>query len=275
MSPDYLDRFGGVARLLGRGALSRLRDAHVAVVGLGGVGSWVVEALARSGIGALTLVDLDDVCVTNTNRQLPALAHTVGRPKVEVLAERVRAINPECAVTPVADFFSDRTAGALLEPAFSAVVDAIDDLGNKALLIARARALGRPVVTIGGGGGRRDAAQVLTGDLGDAFSDELLRQLRRKLRREHGYTPGTQKGRMHFGVRCVWSTEVRVYPRADGTCSPVPESTEAGRMDCETGLGSAVWVTGVLGLRAAQEAVELVLQRGGDGPATDVSSASR
>lgn len=274
MSPEYLDRFGGVARLLGRPALDRLRAAHVAVVGLGGVGSWVVEALARSGLGALTLIDLDDVCITNTNRQLPALVQTVGRPKVEVLAERVRAINPECVVNPVAEFFGERTASTQLGPAYAAVVDAIDDLGNKALLVARARELGRPVVTIGGGGGRRDAAHIRTGDLGDAFSDELLRQLRRKLRREHGFAAGTQKGRMHFGVRCVWSTEVRVYPRADGTCSPRPETADAGRMDCESGLGSAVWVTGALGLRAAQEAVELVLGDGGR-EEPGVSSASR
>jgi len=130
--------FGGLARLLGQEALPRLAAAHVCVVGVGGVGSWIVEALARSGIGALTLVDLDDVCITNVNRQLPALDGQIGRPKVTVLAERVGLIHPGCRVTTVAEFFTATTAARLLAPPFDYVIDAVDRMSHKALLIAGA-----------------------------------------------------------------------------------------------------------------------------------------
>src|SRR5450755_4684183 len=129
-------RFGGVERLYGRDSLERLRTAHVAVIGVGGVGSWTVEALARSGIGALTLIDMDDVCITNVNRQLPALDGQIGRPKIDVLAERVRLIHPACRVEPIADFFTAASAADLLAPRYDFVVDAIDKLTNKCVLIA-------------------------------------------------------------------------------------------------------------------------------------------
>ncbi|MFO1451630.1 MAG: tRNA threonylcarbamoyladenosine dehydratase [Opitutaceae bacterium] len=259
MDAAYLDRFGGVGRLLGVAAGERLRRAHIAVVGLGGVGSWTVEALARTGVGALTLIDLDDVCVTNINRQLPALVDTVGRPKVAVLEDRIRRINPECRVEAVGEFFSEASAGRLLSPAFDCVVDAIDVLGNKARLIAAARERGYPVVTVGGAGGRRDATRIRAGDLGDAFGDELLRLVRKRLRRDHGYAPGPDTGKSHFGVRCVWSSEQQVYPRPDGTCSLEPVPGAGGRMDCSAGFGAGVWVTGAFGFVAAQEAIQLVL----------------
>ncbi len=260
MSDDYQDRFGGVGRLFGQAALEKLRAAHVCVVGVGGVGSWTVEGLARSGVGALTLVDLDDVCVTNVNRQLPALDGHIGRPKVAVLAERVAAINPACRVTTVQEFFTKASADRLLAEPFDFVVDAIDRMSNKALLIAESRALGRRVLTVGVAGGKRDATKIQTGDLGDAFSDELLRQVRKKLRRDYGFEHGTTKGRMHFGVRCVWSTEPPVYPWADGTCAAVPEPGSNLAMDCETGFGSAVFVTGAFGLVAAGEVVREIAE---------------
>jgi len=253
---DYLDRFGGVGRLVGRDGLERLRAAHVCVVGVGGVGSWTVEGLARSGVGALTLVDLDDVCVTNVNRQLPALDGAIGRPKVDVLAERVRAINPGCAVTVAHEFFTAASAARLLAERFDHVVDAIDGVSNKALLIAEARARGRPVLTVGGAGGKRDATQVRTGDLGDSWGDELLRQVRRKLRREHGFAAGEQTGKMHWGIRCVWSSEAPVFPWADGTCAAEPEPGSNLKLDCESGFGTAVFVTGAFGLAAAGEVVQ-------------------
>jgi len=256
---DYSERFGGLGRLYGAAALARLRAAHVCVVGVGGVGSWTVEGLARSGVGALTLVDLDDVCVTNVNRQLPALDGQIGRPKVTVLAERVRAINPGCQVTALTEFFTAESAERLLATPFDYVVDAIDRMSNKALLIAACRARGRRVLTVGAAGGKRDATEIRTGDLGDAWSDELLRQVRKKLRRDHGFPSGTTKGKMHFGVRCVWSCEPPVYPWADGTCAKTPEPGSNLAMDCASGFGSAVFVTGAFGLVAAGEVVgELV-----------------
>ncbi len=258
MAGSYLDRFSGVGRLLGRVALDRLRAAHVCVVGVGGVGSWTVEALARCGVGALTMIDLDDVCISNVNRQLPALDGTVGRPKVDVLAERVRAINPECRVVALQEFFTQASAERLLERRFDFVVDAIDKMSNKALLIGEARARGLPVLTVGGAGGKRDATQIQSGDLGDASGDELLRQVRRKLRRDHGFAPGKQKGRTALGVRCVWSDEPQVFPWKDGTCSAQREPGSDVVLDCESGLGTAVFVTGAFGLAAAGEVVRAI-----------------
>lgn len=252
---DYLARFGALGRLYGAAALPRLASAHVAVVGLGGVGSWVVEALARSGIGALTLVDLDDVCVTNTNRQAHALASTVGRPKVSVLAERVGAIHPACRVVPVDEFFTAETAERLLAPRFDWLVDAIDGMSNKALLIARCVARGQPILTVGGAGGRRDATRIRTGDLGEAQGDDLLRLVRKKLRRDHGFARG--EGHV-YGIPCVYSYERPLYPWADGTCATEPEPGSSLKLDCASGFGTGVFVTGAFGFAAAGEVVRRI-----------------
>lgn len=252
---DYLARFGALGRLYGAAALPRLASAHVAVVGLGGVGSWVVEALARSGIGALTLVDLDDVCVTNTNRQAHALASTVGRPKVAVLAERVGAIHPACRVVPVDEFFTAETAERLLAPRFDWLVDAIDGMSNKALLIARCVARGQPILTVGGAGGRRDATRIRTGDLGEAQGDDLLRLVRKKLRRDHGFARG--EGHV-YGIPCVYSNERPLYPWADGTCATEPEAGSSLKLDCASGFGTGVFVTGAFGFAAAGEVVRRI-----------------
>ncbi len=258
LESDYLDRFGGLGRLFGASALERLRAAHVCVVGVGGVGSWTVEGLARSGIGALTLVDLDDVCVTNVNRQLPALDGAIGRPKVAVLAERVKLINPNCRVEALTEFFTEASAERLLAPDYDVLIDAVDLMSNKARLIALARARGFACVTVGGAGGRREAAQIRTGDLGEANNDELLRQVRKKLRRDYGFASGAPRGRMKFDVRCVWSEELPVFPWADGSCRAIPQPNGNLRLDCASGLGSAVFVTGAFGLAAAGEAVKVI-----------------
>jgi tRNA A37 threonylcarbamoyladenosine dehydratase len=260
-SADYRDRFSGVARLLGRAGLVRLHAAHVCVVGVGGVGSWTVEGLARSGIGTLTLIDLDDVCVTNVNRQLPALDGQIGRPKVTVLAERVRQINPEGRVNLVHEFFTAATAERLLSPRYDFVVDAIDRMSHKALLIAGCRARGVPVLTIGGAGGRSDPTKVHVGDIGEA-SDDLLRMVRKKLRRDHGFASGAHRGITRMGLRCVWSSEAPVYPWADGTCAAEPEPGSNLKLDCASGFGTAAFVTGVFGLVAAGEVVRTLAQAG-------------
>lgn len=258
---DYEQRFGGVGRLFGAVGLQQVRAAHVCVIGVGGVGSWTVEGLARSGVGALTLIDLDDVCITNVNRQLPALDGQIGRPKIDVLAERVAAINPECRVQKAQEFFTETTAVRLLEPAFDYVVDAIDNMTNKARLIAACRDRGIQCVTVGAAGGRKDAMQIRTGDLGEAENDLLLRQVRKKLRRDFGFAPGEQRGRMHFGVRCVWSGERPVFPWADGTCSATPEPGSELALDCESGFGTAVFVTAAFGLAASGEVVRALAER--------------
>lgn len=249
ISNDHLARFGGIGRLYGADALRLLDSAHVCVIGVGGVGSWTVEALARSGVGRLTLVDLDDVCVTNINRQLPALDGTIGHPKIEVLAARVRAINPRCEVVCQGDFFTETTADRLLSPAFDYVVDAVDRMSIKALIIAGSQARGYPVMTCGSAGGRRDPSLIKVDDLGRAGHDELLRQMRRRLRREHGYARGENQ---LFGVPAVYSPEVPVFPQADGTCAPLrPEDSAGQRLDCAGGYGAATFVTGVFGFQAA------------------------
>jgi tRNA A37 threonylcarbamoyladenosine dehydratase len=218
------------------------------------VGSWIVEGLARSGVGALTLIDLDDVCITNVNRQLPAIDGHIGRPKVTVLAERVRAINPACRVTAVPEFFTAATAAQLLAAPADFVVDAIDRMGQKALLIAEARARGCAVITVGAAGGRRDPTQVRVGDIGEA-GDELLRQVRKRLRRDHGFDAGAHRGITRMGVPAVWSEERPVFPWADGTCAAEPEPGSSLKLDCGSGLGSAVFVTGAFGFVAAGEVV--------------------
>ncbi|HLP25492.1 MAG TPA: tRNA threonylcarbamoyladenosine dehydratase [Acidobacteriota bacterium] len=255
MNDDYVSRFGALGRLYGAAALPRLHAAHVAVVGVGGVGSWVVEALARSGIGALTLVDLDDVCVTNTNRQLHALADTVGRPKVAVLAERVRAINPDCRVTTHTEFFTAQSAERLLAAKFTWLVDAIDGMSNKALLIAACVQRGQPVLTVGGAGGKRDATRIRVGDLGESQGDDLLRLVRKKLRRDHGFARGEHQ---IYGIPCVYSNEKPVFPWANGTCSTEPEPGTSLKLDCASGFGTGVFVTGAFGFAAAGEVVRRI-----------------
>lgn len=260
MTEDYLQRFGGIARLYGTAALPRLHSSRVAVIGVGGVGSWTVEALARSGIGSLTLIDMDDVCITNTNRQLPALTPTLGRPKVEVLAERVRQIAPECAVTAVVEFFLTSSADRLLTGGFDLIVDAVDDTSVKALIIARARSLSVPVVVSGSAGGRRDPTQVKTADLGQAGSDPLIQQVRRRLREDHGFPKSPDGRAVHWDVPCVFSTEKAVYPQPDGSCAASrADNTEVGlRLDCSAGFGAATFVTGTFGFALAAEAVRLL-----------------
>lgn len=262
---DYDFRFGGIARLYGAAGLARLRAAHVLVVGLGGVGSWTVEALARSGVGALTLVDLDEVCVSNVNRQLPALDVTVGRAKAEVLAERVRGINPECRVTVRLEFFTEETAEALLTPKFDHVVDAIDSVANKCRLIALCRAKQLPLVCCGGAGGRRDATQVRVIDLAQVTHDPLISGTRKRLRQMHGFPRGEKK----FGVDCVCSAEPPVFPRRDGTvCATAEVPAESGapgqtghRLNCDWGFGSATFVTGTFGFVAAGVAVRRIAEQ--------------
>jgi tRNA A37 threonylcarbamoyladenosine dehydratase len=255
MDPTYLDRFGGIGRLYGLAGMARFEAAHVAVVGVGGVGSWVVEALARAGVGALTLIDMDDVCVTNTNRQLPALNGTMGLPKVRVLAERVRAINPACRVTPEVAFLTESTVERLLAPGFDFVVDAVDRMSIKAMIVGECRKRGLRVITSGSAGGRRDGTQVRVVDLGMAGNDPLLFQVRRKLRRDYGWPVSTNGKPLQMDVPCVFSAEKVVYPQSDGSCSAKPEAgTEKGlRLDCSEGFGAATHVTGAFGFALAGE----------------------
>ncbi|MFZ4594089.1 MAG: tRNA threonylcarbamoyladenosine dehydratase [Verrucomicrobiaceae bacterium] len=271
LAESHLQRFGGIARLYGRAGLQRLHDAHVCVIGVGGVGSWVVEALARSGVGALTLIDLDDVCVTNINRQLPAMEDTIGRPKVSVLAQRVALINPECRVTEVLQFIGESNAAELLKEPFSFVVDAVDRMSIKSCIIGTCRAKGLPVITIGSAGGRREPTLIKLTDLGLSGHDLLLQQVRRKLRQDHGFPKSTDGKAIMMQVPCVFSIEKPVFAWADGTCSLEEEpGTEAGlRLDCASGFGAATHVTGAFAFAAAAHVVRAVAES--DDPGTGLA----
>jgi tRNA A37 threonylcarbamoyladenosine dehydratase len=256
-------RFGGMARLYGRTGLERLRAAHVLVVGVGGVGSWTVEALARSGVGTITMVDLDEICVSNVNRQLPALDGTIGRAKVEVLAERIRAINPACRIFPRQEFFTEDSAERLLgptDPRVDFVVDAIDAVANKCRLIALCRARRLPVIVCGGAGGRRDPTQVRRADLALATHDRLLSEVRKRLRQEHGFPPAGKK----FGVDCICSAEIPVFPQKDGSVCPAADAPaepgESRRLNCDWGFGSATHVTGTFGFAAAAAVINALVE---------------
>jgi tRNA A37 threonylcarbamoyladenosine dehydratase len=251
---DLDERFGGIARLYGPEGLARLRRAHVCVVGIGGVGSWAVEALARSGVGELTLIDLDDVCVSNVNRQLHALDGQIGRPKVEVMAARACAINPECIVHPIAAFFTQANAKELLTPRFDYVLDAIDSSSKKCLLIASCREMGIPVLTAGAAGGRRNPALVRVADLAAATHDRLLRETRTRLRGHHGFPRGEES----LGIECVYSIEPPIYPASDGLAGAKCEPGADLRLGCNSGYGTASFVTGTFGFVAAARIVERI-----------------
>ena len=245
---DYNERFGGIARLYGTAGLEKLRAAHVAVIGVGGVGSWTAEALARSGVGNLTLVDLDEVCVTNTNRQIHALEGAIGKAKVDELSVRISKINPDCKVITRQKFFTEETAESILKDGFNYLVDAIDGLSNKCLLLNECRKRKIPVITCGAAGGRRDGTAVRIADLTKAKYDKLLFKVRKQLRQKHGFPRGTKK----WNLACVFSQEPVMYPQTDGTVCEV-KSIEDGSMklDCEGGLGAATQVTGAFGFAAA------------------------
>ncbi len=238
-SADTTRRFQGVGKAYGEPALARFRASHVCVVGLGGVGSWAVEALARSAVGQLTLIDLDHVCESNVNRQLHAIEPDFGRAKAQALAARIAAINPACRVRTVEDFVTPDNVAELLAGPFDWVIDCIDGARAKAAVIAHCRYRRQKLVTVGGAGGRTDPGQVRTADLSRAIHDPLLGKTRRLLRERHGFPrrPGKR-----LEVACVYSLE-QARPPA-GVCAP-------GGLNCAGGLGSAVVVTAAFGLAAA------------------------
>lgn len=260
-------RFGGVARLYGQAALERFLQARVAVIGIGGVGSWAVEALARSGVGHLTLVDLDEICVSNVNRQLHAMDGQIGRQKTEAMAERVRAIHPGCDVAVVPAFFNEKTAAGILEAGFDVLLDAIDSPRHKALLLAECRRRGIFAVTCGGAGGRRDPTRIRVTDLAHSGKDPLLLQLRRALRRDHGFPKVPQhQDPQPLGIEAVFSDETPIFAQCDGSVSfERPDDAEL-RLNCASGLGTATHVTACFGLVAAGRVLERLALRSSGGP---------
>ncbi|GEK46690.1 tRNA cyclic N6-threonylcarbamoyladenosine(37) synthase TcdA [Bisbaumannia pacifica] len=256
---DYDLRFGGIRRLYGRRASDAFRHAHVVVVGVGGVGSWTVEALARAGIGKLTLIDLDDVCVSNVNRQLHALDGTIGRPKVEVLAERCRAIAPQMTVVADTAFVTPANLAERLPADADHVVDAIDSVIAKAALIGWCRRRKLPITVTGAAGGQTDPTRIRVADLARTQHDPLLAKVRSRLRRDYGFSRNPKR---RFDVECVYSEEQLVYPGSDGeVCLQKPGAGNATRLDCAEGFGAATFVTGSFGFAAAARVMARLARR--------------
>jgi tRNA A37 threonylcarbamoyladenosine dehydratase len=246
--PDHARRFGGIARLYGEAALRRLAASHLCVIGIGGVGSWAAEALARSGVGRLTLLDLDHVAESNLNRQIHALEETLGQAKVLAMQARIAGINPDCAVTTIEEFITPENVTALL-PACDCVVDAIDQVLPKAALIAHCRSKGVPIVTTGAAGGKSDPAQMRVDDLSRTTQDPLAARLRSVLRRDYGFPRDPKK---KFDVPCVYSLEPVRRPITADACAAAPMG-----LSC-AGYGSSVCVTASFGFAAASRALAMI-----------------
>ncbi len=254
--PSYQDRFRGVEQLHGQGSLTKLQTARVTVVGLGGVGSWVVEGLARCGVGSLQLIDIDEICVHNTNRQAYANLSTVGQSKAQVLKEQVLQINPDCRVDIEQTFLKARNAQAILDQSGSIVIDAIDAYQEKSLLIAQAKERQLEVITIGSTGGKKLNSDIKIDDLSLA-KDPLLRKVRTTLRQEYGFVKGaanpTQKPKK-MKIHAVYSQEPITI--LDECHQPIKQ--QAG-FNCQTGLGASMLVTTSFAMRAAAKAIDLIL----------------
>ncbi|MCH8550626.1 MAG: tRNA threonylcarbamoyladenosine dehydratase [Natronospirillum sp.] len=248
----YLDRFGGIARLYGTEALARFQSARVAVVGVGGVGSWAVEALARSGVGSLTFWDLDDVCVSNTNRQSHTTTDTLGQFKVDVLAERCRAINPDIEVAPRQQFLTPGNLDDSTLADHDFVIDAIDSVPVKVALVLALREAGVPYVLTGGAGGQTDPTQIRRADLSAAVQDPLAARVRQMLRREHGFPGGGRR----MKVPCIYSQEPLVYPQPDGTVCATRHPDAGNNLNCAGGFGASMAVTATFGMVAVAAALE-------------------
>jgi tRNA A37 threonylcarbamoyladenosine dehydratase len=246
---DLERRFGGVRRLYGERALERFRESHVCVIGIGGVGSWAAEALARTAVGRLTLVDLDHVAESNINRQLHALTGTLGMAKVQVMAARIRQINPACRVTAIEDFITIENLAALLQPGYDHLIDCIDGYRIKAALIAHCRRRRIRLVTVGGAGGQTDPTRVRVADLSRTEHDALFSKTRKLLRQDYGFPKNLKR---RFAVPCVYSDEQPLFLAGDGgVCHVKPNGVDIGRLNCAGGLGSSMAVTATFGLVAA------------------------
>jgi len=241
-------RFGGLERLYGKGTVERLAVARVAVVGIGGVGCWVAEALARSGVGALKLIDPDNLAESNINRQIHALDDTLGQAKVTAMAARIRGIHPQCRVEAVEDFLTPENTATLLRD-IDLVIDAIDNVRAKTAIAVHCRQTRLPLLMAGGAGGKTDPRRIWVGDLAHTTEDPLLSKVRARLRREHGFTrePGKK-----FGVEVVTSDEPLRRPP---TCATGPQG-----LSC-AGYGSSMAMTASMGLFIAARALERLLAR--------------
>ena len=249
MEMDFERRFGGVRRLYGEAAFQRFRQAHVCIVGVGGVGSWAAESLARSAIGRITLIDLDHIAESNTNRQVHALGDEYGKAKVIAMAERIHAINPDCEVIEIEDFVTLDNLDDMLGRGYDFVIDAIDNARVKAAMINWCKRRKIRMIASGGAGGRVDPARIQLGDLARSVQDPLLSRVRVLLRREYGFPKDSKK---KFGVECVFSSEPLRMPETGESCD-VDDKPVTG-INC-AGFGAAMTVTASFGLWMASRAL--------------------
>ena len=256
---NFSQRFGGIQRIYGVEATTILNNSHVCIIGIGGVGSWVAEGLARTAIGKLTFIDLDDICVTNVNRQIHAISQTVGQSKVDVMAERINSINPDCEVQCIEDFVLPDNVREYLTKQFDYVVDATDSVKAKAAIIAHCKRQKIPVITVGGAGGQTDPTQVNICDLAKTTQDPLAAKVRNWLRREYNFSKNPKR---RFAVECVYSTEQLKYPQADGSVCESKNLTDGSvKLDCNTGFGASVAVTATFGFTASARVQEKLIER--------------
>ncbi|MBO1249753.1 tRNA threonylcarbamoyladenosine dehydratase [Comamonas denitrificans] len=241
---DAQRRFGGLQRLYGLNGAQQIRASHVVVVGIGGVGSWAAEALARSGVGRLTLIDMDHIAPSNINRQIHALTPTIGQAKVLAMQERIASIHPSCQVITVDDFVTPENWPGLLTHPVDAVIDACDQMSAKLAMAQWARKTGQCFITVGAAGGKRLAHKVDIDDLVATTHDPLLAQLRYRLRKHDGAPRGGKK----IGVPCVFSREAVAGP--DASCQLEAGGSPDGSLNCH-GYGSVVAVTATFGQCAA------------------------
>ena len=248
---NYEQRFGGIGRLYTPEGLSKLRQAHVCVIGIGGVGSWAVEALARTGIGTITMIDMDDICVTNINRQIHAMTGTVAQLKTESMKERVESINPECVIEIIDDFISPENIPEYLNRGYDYVIDAIDSVKTKAALIAYCKRNKIKLITTGGAGGQTDPSQIQIADLSKTIQDPLASKVRSLLRKEYNFS---QNPKRKFGVDCVFSTQPLIFPKMGESCEI------SATMNCANGFGAVTMVTATFGFFAVSRVVDKLLK---------------
>lgn len=247
-------RFSGVSRIYGDIAFQNFQNAHICIIGLGGVGSWVVEAFARSAIGSITLVDLDHVAESNINRQLQATSETLGKAKTSALADRILSINPDCHITEIEEFISPDNQAEILDQGYDWVIDCIDNFRVKASLIHYCRRNKIKLLTIGGAGGMTDPSKIQITDLSRSCQDPLLSKVRKLLRQDYHFPTNPAR---RFNVPCVYSEEHLVYSDGNGGVSAnKPRGAAAFGLNCAGGFGSSVCVTASFGFYAASHVLD-------------------
>ena len=252
------DAFAGISRLYGTKAYALIKNMHVCVIGIGGVGSWVVEALARSAVGKITLIDFDTIAASNVNRQIHTLLNTIDKKKCSAMKERVNQINPDCEVKIIDDFITMENMRELLSTDYDYVVDAIDSIKFKAGLIYHCKRNKIPVITTGGAGGLTDPSVIKVVDLSKTYNDALAAKVRSTLRDQYNFTRNSKRS---FRVDCVFSSQQQLYPKDDGTVSHEKPGIHGVSLDCRFGYGAASFVTGTFGFIAAAHIIKKFLNK--------------